>query len=209
MAYSLVLMLVSLVTALAGPAPRAAAASRADTVRYVVAAEGNEVRYRVREQLADLDFPNDAVGATDRIRGSLTLDGDGAVVPAASRFVVELDGLTSDRERRDGYIKRRTLDTGSYPLAVLTPTAVRGLPTPLPVSGEHIFQLEADLTVRNETRPTVWEVSATFDGAAITGTAATRITFDDFNLTKPSLAFILGVADTVALEYDFRLEAGR
>lgn len=209
MAPSLVLLLATLVSLFPQrdrPLEAVVLAPQPDSIRYVLAADGNQVRYRVREQLADLDFPNDAVGATDRIQGSLTLDGAGAVVPAASRFVVELMGLTSDKERRDGYIKRRTLEADAYPLAVLTPTALRDLPSPLPTSGEHAFRLEGNLTVRNETRPTVWVVSATFDGNAITGTATTRITFDDFNLAKPRLAFILSVADTIGLEYDFRLE---
>ena len=36
--------------------------------RYVVAATGNEVRYRVREQLIGFDVPNDAIGKSAQIR---------------------------------------------------------------------------------------------------------------------------------------------
>ena len=40
-----------------------------DGLQLVVAPEGNEVRYRVREQLAGFDLPNDAVGATGHVTG--------------------------------------------------------------------------------------------------------------------------------------------
>ena len=41
-----------------------------DGLELVVAPDGNEVRYRVREQLVGLDLPNDAVGATSDVTGS-------------------------------------------------------------------------------------------------------------------------------------------
>jgi hypothetical protein len=63
----------------------------------------------VREQLANVDLPNDAVGATSAITGQLVLDAQGQVVPGASRFVIDVTTLKSDRERRDGYLQRRTL----------------------------------------------------------------------------------------------------
>jgi hypothetical protein len=44
-----------------GPAEKSHAGSH---VHYVVAPQGNEARYRVREQLVGLDLPNDAIGFT-------------------------------------------------------------------------------------------------------------------------------------------------
>jgi hypothetical protein len=38
-------------------------------LRYSVAPDGNEARYRVREQLMHHDLPNDAVGKTSAITG--------------------------------------------------------------------------------------------------------------------------------------------
>ena len=128
-----------------------AVADRGDAlarVRLVTAPEGNVARYRVREQLARLDFPNDAVGETSSISGALVLDEDGSVVAAESRFEVDLRTLKSDSDRRDNYIRRRTLQTEQYPMAVFVPTAIRGAPSPLPTAGEFSFELDGELTIR-------------------------------------------------------------
>jgi polyisoprenoid-binding protein YceI len=170
---------------------------------YVVAPTGNEVRYRVREQLAGFDLPNDAVGRTAAVTGGITFDAKGAIVAATSRITVDVQGLTSDRSRRDGYIKGRVLETSQYPSVILAPTAVSGLAWPLPTTGSRTFQLTGDLTVHGVTHPTTWTVNATFNGTDISGTDATAFTFADFGLTQPRVPIVLSVADTIHLEYDF------
>ena len=72
---------------------------------------------------------NDAVGETTSITGTLVLDDRGAVVRQESRFEVDLSTLKSDSDRRDNYIRRRTLQTDTYPKAVFVPTALRGAPS--------------------------------------------------------------------------------
>jgi len=185
--------------------PLAAAAARpADPIRLVLAPAGNEARYRVREQLARIPLPSDAVGTTAALTGALVLSAEGKVSPG-SEFTVDLTTLRSDRERRDRYVQTRTLETGQYPRAVLTPTAVRGLPWPLPEAGEFSFELAGDLTLHGVTRPTVWQVRATATGDGFTGQAGTGFTFADFGLTQPRVPIVLSVADTIRLEYSFHL----
>ena len=183
------------------PLPSPAVAER----RFVVAPEGNEARYRVREQLASLDFPNDAVGATSAISGAIVVDSSGRIVREQSKFVVDLRPLKSDRDRRDNYIQRRTLETATHPTVELVPTAFRGLSFTTPLSGPQTFELVADLTVKGVTRPTTWQVTARFEGGQVTGSAATAFTFEDFGMAKPRVASVLSVADTIKLEYDFTL----
>lgn len=167
----------------------------------------NAARYRVREQLVNLDLPNDAVGTTTRVSGRIVLDQAGDVLPEASSILVDVGALESDRDRRDGYIRGRLLRADEYPTVQLKPTAVRGLPSPLPTSGTHTFELVGDLTVLDVTRPTTWYVSASFDGSDVEGTAVTRFTFDDFALSQPRVPVVLSVADTIALEIDFGVVA--
>lgn len=181
------------------PSPLAA------SVRLQVAASGNEARYRVREQLAGFDLPNDAVGRSSAVTGGLVLDSAGRVVPADSRITVDISGITSDRDRRDGYVRRRILQTDSFPDVILRPTAVSGLPWPLPSSGSRAFALTGDLTVKGVTRPTTWQVTAAFQGDTVTGLAATAFTFADFGLAQPRVPVVLSVGDTIRLEYDFKL----
>jgi polyisoprenoid-binding protein YceI len=152
-----------------------------------------------------VDFPNDAVGATSAITGAIVIE-SGKVVPAESRIVVDLTGLKSDRDRRDGYLQRRTLETSQYPTVTLVPREFRGLPARLPGTGEFSFEVLADLTIRDVTRPTVWQVTATAAEGAFTGQAATTFTFEEFNLTQPRVAVVLSVENRIRLEYSFRLE---
>ena len=174
-------------------------------VRLEVLPTGNEVRYLVQEQLVGLDLPNDAVGRTKAVTGGISLDESGRVIPAESEFVIQAGGLTSDKDRRDGYVRRRILVTDSNPTVVLKPTALRGLALPLPTTGAKTFDLIGDLTVKGVTRPTTWRVNATFAGDTVTGTAATAFTFSDFHLDQPRVRVVLSVADTIRLEYDFRM----
>jgi polyisoprenoid-binding protein YceI len=192
----------------ARPLERALAAESSRVVpalRLVVAPSGNEVRYRVREQLVGVDLPNDAVGATGKVNGAIAVDADGRVLPAASRFVVDAATFTSDRDRRDGYVRGRLLDAEQYPTVVLVPTEVRGLALPLPTSGTKTFELAGDLTVRGVTRPTVWRMTARFENGRVTGTGWTAFTFADFGLQQPRVPVVLSVADSIRLEYDFNL----
>jgi hypothetical protein len=173
-------------------------------VRYIVA-EGSEVRYRVREQLAGLSFPNDAVGTTRAVEGAVSLDGQGRVLPAESRFTVDLRTLSSDEPRRDNYIRRNTLATDRHPAAVFVPAALRGLPVPLPASGTVPFELVGDFTVHETTRRITWPSTATFSGATVTVAARTAFRFADFNLPIPRVSVVLSVEDNIRLEADLVL----
>lgn len=176
---------------------------------FVVAEDGNTARYRVREQLAGFDLPNDAVGETSAVSGSIALDKSGNVIPEASHIVVGIAGLKSDKDRRDGYIKRRVLQTDSFPNVELVVTRISGLKLPVPKSGTRNLKLEGNLTVRGVTRPTTWSATASFTDSVVTGKAATKFTFADFGLTQPRVPIVLSVADTIGLEYDFKLRNKR
>jgi len=177
----------------------------ADTLLFTVAEEGNQARYRVREQLARLEFPNDAVGETSSISGSLLVTTEGAILAGGSRFVIRLSELVSDSDRRDNYLRRNTLQTDEFPDAIFVPTGFRELPSPLPVSGGARFLLDGNLTLRQVTRPVTWTVEAEFVNGAVLGRAETRFTFTEMGLTQPSVGSVLSIRDEIRLEYDFRL----
>ena len=176
-----------------------------DSVRLVLAPEGNEARYRVRERIARFEFPSDAVGATNDLTGTMVLDETGKVVAAESKFVVDLRTLKSGRDRRDRYLQRRTLETELYPTIELVLTELPGLPFPLPESGAFSFELVGDMTLHGVTRQIGWQVTAEAKDGGFYGTAKTSFTFDAFEMTQPRMAMLLSVADTIRLEYDFYL----
>ena len=72
---------------------------------------GSKARYRVREQLAGISFPSDAVGTTETVTGAIVINPDGSIDAAQSKITVDLKTLSSDQQMRDGYIQNRTLET--------------------------------------------------------------------------------------------------
>ena len=182
-----------------------AQASKAVAYRFVTAGEGNAARYRIREQLVGLDLPNDAIGETKNVSGVISADSKGKLIPAESKFTVDVSNLTSDKDRRDGFVKRRVLETDQYPTVTLVPTRVSGVSLPLPTSGAKSFDVIGDLTVRGVTHPTTWKVNAQFNQTGFTGKAATSFTFKDFAIDQPRVPVVLSVADTIKLELDFSM----
>jgi polyisoprenoid-binding protein YceI len=181
------------------PAPRAVAGP----VRLVVAPSGNEARWRVRERLASFDFPNDAVGTTHDIGGAIVLGADGQPDSTASKITVNLTTLESDRSMRDNYIKHRTLETDRYPTAVLVPTRFLRMRTPMPDTGTFTFEIVANLTVHGVTKQTTWLVTAVGKNGGFSGTALTRVTFEDFQMAQPRVPILLSIEDEINLEYQF------
>jgi polyisoprenoid-binding protein YceI len=163
-------------------------------------------RYRVREQLANVSLPSDAVGRTSAVSGAIVINADGSIASDQSKVSVDITGLKSDRSQRDRYLQNNVLQTSKYPAAEFVPTSVTGLPSPLPTSGAVAFQLTGDLTVHGVTKSVTWDVTATAaDGKDLTGTATTSFTFADFGLTQPRVPVVLSVEDTIRLELDFHM----
>ena len=137
--------------------------------------------------------------------GVIAIDDAGKVIGDASRFVIDAATFASDRDRRDNYVRGRLLETAQHPSVVFVPTEARGITLPPSGSGSSAFDLIGDLTVRGVTRPTTWRVTATVANDQVSGNATTKFAFADFQMEKPRVRSVLSVADTIALEYDFRL----
>ena len=189
----------------ATPAEAAPAAS-SDLVRLVLVPDKSQARYRVREQLAGVAFPSDAVGSTNVFTGTIVGRTDGTIVSDQSKFQVDLRTLKSNEAMRDGFIGRSTLQTSQYPYATFVPTSAPGLPLTLPAKGQVAFKLIGNLTIRNVTKPVTWDVQGTVNGNTATGTATTNFTFEYFDLTRPSVARVLSIEDNIKLELDLTLQ---
>ena len=166
--------------------------------------DGSVARYKVEEVLARTGFKV-ATGVTDAVAGAIAVGPDGAVVPEESRIAVQAGALRTDSDRRDGYVRNRTLLTDTYPEVVFVPTAIDGLPGPWDeLSGNHEFTITGDLTIRDATRAVTWDAVGDFTaGGNPSGTASVEFTFDDFGMDKPSVAIVLSVEDIIRLELDF------
>ena len=165
---------------------------------------GTRASYRVQEQLAGISFPSDAVGTTEACSGKIVLLPDGSVDSSQSKLRIDLRTLTTDQERRDAYVRNRTLETEKFPFVEFVPKRFTGLNMPLPKTGVAEFQMIGDLTIKGVTKEVTWKGYVTFTNA-IAGRAITDITFDTFGLVKPKLAGVLSVADKIQLELNFRM----
>lgn len=168
--------------------------------------DGSTASYRVQEQLAGVNFPNDAVGTTPSVMGTLVINPDGSVDSAQSKLTIDLRNLKSDQDMRDGYIQKRTLETDKFPFAEFIPKRVQGLSSPLPTMGQTGFQLTGDLTIHGTTNEVTWTGIATFNKGQVAGRATTNFTFATFGLMKPTLARLLSVDDKIQLEVVFKFK---
>lgn len=183
-------------TATAGPTATPAPGENGATVAI---GEATVARYRVGENLR-IQGQIVAVGETSDVSGAIVFDGDGAIVPDASALTVNMTGFVSDEDRRDNWVRRRF--QAQFPTAEMTVTSVSGMPWPLPETGGATFTLTGDMTIEGATSEVTWNVNALFGPGSVTGQAQTVITFDQFEMDKPSLPFIISVEDEITLEID-------
>jgi polyisoprenoid-binding protein YceI len=165
---------------------------------------GSKAEYRVREQLARLNFPNDAVGATESVTGALVVRADGTFT-GDSRLTVDLRTLRTDEPKRDGFVRENTLETDRYPLAQFVPRRYTGLATPIPTSGGATFHMVGDMTLHGVTAEQTWQVAATFAGEAVHAKATTQFNFAKYRITIPRVFGLLSVDDDIRLELNVRL----
>ena len=197
--------------AAAAPSPTAiAAATPSPTVAATVSAAGpwtftvdpsSKVTVRVREVLARVQLPGDAVLTATGVRGSFTLNADGTFAPS-SKITADLTTLRSDQSQRDEFIKDNTVQTRRFPTAEFVPTKTSGLPLPLSLSGDLAFAMTGNMTVHGITKEVTFEVKATRSGAKLsaTATAAPTWKFGDFGMTIPRVATVLSIQDEIRVD---------
>jgi polyisoprenoid-binding protein YceI len=173
---------------------------------YILVPGKNEAGYTIREQLARLSFPSDAIGKTNAITGSITVKADGTIDTAASKFTVDVSTLKSDQGMRDGYVSRAILQTNQFRDVVFVPTQASGLPATLPQSGNVSFKLAGNLTIRDVTKPVTWDVTCKAQSNTGNCQATTTFTFEYMGLTQPRVPVVLSVEDKITLEFDAVLE---
>jgi polyisoprenoid-binding protein YceI len=167
---------------------------------------GSQAGYRVREQLASLAAPSDAVGRTSSIRGTVTITQSGSsyTVSAAS-LTVNVNTLTSDRAMRDQRLHEMGLESDRYPTA----TFVLSTPIALPAgatSGQ-IVNVSAigQLTIHGVTKTVPIPIQARLNGSQIELAGSITFPFSEFGMTPPSIGGFVTVQDNATMEFDIKL----
>ncbi len=184
--------------------PREGAAPAGDVVVFEIVPSESTASYEVGEIFLNQNNRfNSAVGVTQEVSGTVTVDLTDPRNSAISAISIDISQLRSDEPRRDARIQSEWLESSRFPFATLEPTALEGLPETYTPGETLSFRVFADLTVRDVTAPTTWDVTASVEGDTLRGTAATTILMTDFGFQPPTIAGILTVDNDVVLTFDF------
>jgi polyisoprenoid-binding protein YceI len=196
--------------ALSSPTPStsASAANPASTpgAGTWTATSGSQAGYRVREQLASLPAPSDAVGRTSAVTGTMTLaqSANGSSVTAAS-FTVDVSKLTSDQSRRDQRIHSQGLESDRYPTATFQLTTPIALPAEA-ASGQTIHvSATGALTLHGVTKTVTIPIDARVNGSKIELVGSITFPFGQFGMTPPSIGGFVTVQNNATMEFQLVL----
>src|SRR6478736_10208046 len=118
------------------------AASAGDVAGTWNVAADSVAGYRVREQLANLPAESDAVGRTDQVTGSITLESSGSTTTlTAGALTVDTTSITSDKSQRDNRLRDEGLQTDQFPTATFT------LTKPVEIPAEALAGTASDVTL--------------------------------------------------------------
>jgi polyisoprenoid-binding protein YceI len=168
--------------------------------------EETEARYVVEEEFFGRGFAT-AIGITNIVEGELTILLDGTPSIQSGEFRVDLRTLTSDEDRRDNAIRRRWLESNTFPLAVFTPTSVSDFPAGVKYTeGATVqFKLIGDMKIHETTNTITFDVTASGVGDTLVGVATTTFLMTDFGFDPPGILNILQAENEVKVELDFTL----
>jgi polyisoprenoid-binding protein YceI len=181
--------------------PAIATALPAGARRFAIVPERSLATVRVREQIAAIPAPGDAILTTRAFTGTVVLLSGGGFA-SGSAFAADLDTLKSDEPLRDEWIKFNTLNTRVYPRAEFTLARVSGVPMPIAAQGEWAGTLEGTMKIHGVERPLAWPVQVTRSTSEVRVQGATAFKFGDYGMAVPANRLILSVVDDVRLEID-------
>ncbi|HZQ28980.1 MAG TPA: YceI family protein [Acidimicrobiales bacterium] len=138
------------------------------------------VGYRVKEVLFGQD--NTAVGRTNKVTGSMTIDG---TTVKTVDLTVDMSSVASDQARRDNQFKGRIMDTSTYPTSTFKltqPINLSNVADGSTVSANAVGQL----TLRGTTETVTIPIKAKRNGSKIEVNGILPVTFADWKIPSPS-----------------------
>jgi polyisoprenoid-binding protein YceI len=161
------------------------------------------VGYRVREQLASLSSPNEAVGRSTAVTGTMEVAGD---TVEAVTIEADLTQLTSDEPRRDNAIRQRGLESERYPTATLELAEPIQLAS-TPAQGEEIRgQGKGRLTVHGVTREVDLDLQGRWSGSTIQVVGQLPVKMSDFQIQAPRFGPVVSIEDSLAVDLNLVFE---
>jgi hypothetical protein len=153
--------------------------------------QGSEATFTVREKLARLPLPSDAVVRNTSLTGALRRNGPSVVE-------INLQQFTSDQALRDRYI--RTTMFRNEQTATLTVDPTPPEPEGL-AKGEAVpVTFTGTLRIKGKDVPLTFTGEARYDGPKLYVLGRTSFTWAELGLAPPNVANIVQVEDTVKAE---------
>ena len=143
------------------------------------------IRYRVDESING--FASTAVGGTNKITGSVTIEGKQV---RAAGFTVDTTSFTSDESRRDEQFRGRVMEVAKFPTATFNITApIEFASVPAEGKTSHLAAT-GDLTLHGITKPVAFELVAMRKNGRLGVLGTIPIVFADYGISNPSFATI-------------------
>jgi polyisoprenoid-binding protein YceI len=152
--------------------------------------------YRVKEELAGTGA-NTAVGRTQNVSGSLTIDGTAIT---AMQVTVDMTTLTSDDSRRDDRLRTDGLQSNQFPTATFNLTKPIEVGS-VPKDGQTIQAVAVgDLTLHGVTRSVEVSIQAQRNGDGIEAIGSVDVALTDYGIVAPTGFLVLSIANTGTIE---------
>lgn len=164
-------------------------------------------------------------GVTDQIDGSIILSFEEGTVDVGQfeinvrairtrsrSFDIEEENPNYTDSERDQVIRAYILESGrdEFEFTTFDPTEVRGAPDSFEPGDVLNLEVAGDLTIRDVTSPVTFDMEIRIDSEeAISGSASTVITWDDFDISIPYVgggSVVASVDDSVELRLEFAAE---
>jgi polyisoprenoid-binding protein YceI len=173
-----------------------------EVIRYQIVADESTVSFRIAEDLRGQRI--EAVGTTNQVAGEIAVNPSDLSTAQIGVIRVNARTFTTDSSNRDRAIRNFILNTDQYEFITFTPTGIEGLSGSGALGQPFTFTIRGDLTIRDITRPVVFEASVRAESAErLVGVATTTVKRSDYNLQIPSVPFVANVSDDVVLTIDF------
>ena len=172
--------------------------------RFVIDQAQSRVSYGVGETfLSEDNRYNYAVGMTSVVSGEIMLDPNNPAASTIGDITVDISTFQSDKSRRDKAIRDRWLQSSKFPLAIFSPTELRGLPHSYEPGEVLEIEIAGNLMVRDVNRATVFTVTVSWEKERLAGKAFARVQMTDFGFDPPTIAGMIDSENDVDITLEF------
>lgn len=175
-------------------------------VLFEIQPADSSVEFEIYEELRGV--PVDVIGRTNEVGGQVLIDFNNPSASEIGTIRINMRTLRTDSPDRDRAIRGIILQTAQpqNEFSDFVPTTVTGFPETVTIGQPFEIQLTGDFTLIGNTRPVTFNVTVTpVSETEVTAVGVGTVTYADYGITIPDLAFLANVGDTVELRLNLVL----